>query len=112
MRVWIYPEKKWADLGSERWAVKWQTVKPEASKRITDAEACGDLDEVDPDDDLVHHARYYSSERIALREARRVVNAGNTAYGAATVTKEVVEWAHKEARIAEWASASDPVFVD
>lgn len=112
MRVWVYPDKEWQELGARRFEVEWQTVKPKAKARIDAAEAKGELDEVDPDTDLDYHYRAYTDKQKALRAARGVVNLRRTAYGCATVTEQVVDWYVEEDRIAEWANVGEPEYVD
>lgn len=111
IRVWVYPEREWQDLGAERYEVEWQAVTPRALKRIADNEAKGEQDEVDPDRDLEWHYRHYSDRAKALKGARAIVNFGKTAYGCATVTKQVVDWFVEEDRVAEWADVGEPDYV-
>jgi hypothetical protein len=101
MRVWVYPEREWAELGAERWEVEWQTVKPGSRAKA----------EIDPDCDIDWHCRQYPTKAKALAAARGVVNLGRTAYGCATVTRQVVDWYVEEDRVAEWADAADPIYV-
>jgi hypothetical protein len=112
MRVWVYPEKTYEEFGAVRWEVEWQTVGPRALKRIAAAEARGEQDEVDIDRDLVYHYRHYDNEKAAVKAARAIVNLGHaTAFGCATVTKEVVDWYVEEDRIAEWAAVGEATYV-
>jgi hypothetical protein len=111
MRVFVYPEKTYEEMGAERWEVEWQTVRPSAVKRVEAAEARGDYDEIDMDRDLIYHYRHYSSQAAAMRAARGVVNLGRTEFGCATVVRQVVDWYVEEDRIAEWATAGDVLYV-
>ncbi len=112
MRVWVYPEKEWAEFGAVRWRVKWQTVKLSALKRIEAAEARGQRDEVDPDSDIADHYRVYSTEKAALRAARAIVDFGKTAYGCAAVEEQCLDWCVEERRVAEWVRVGEAVYVD
>src|SRR5262245_43118985 len=107
MRVFIYPERTYEALGAERFEVEWQTVKAKALKRIEAAQARGELDEVSPDRDIDYHYRQYPTKKAALRAARGIVNLGNTAYGCATVVRQVVDWLNEDDRIAEWADTDE-----
>jgi hypothetical protein len=111
MQVWVYPEKSYEELGAERWEVEWQTVRPSALKRIEAAEARGEEDEVDPDRDIIFHYKHYPTEAKALRAARAIVNLGHSAYGCATVVKQVVDWYVEEDRVAEWSDVGEAIYV-
>ncbi len=111
MRVFVWPEKTQEELGAERWEVEWQTVSKKAQARIAATEARGDVDDIDPDADIVTHAKYYPTQAQALRAARAVVNLGHTAYGCATVVKQTVEWYVEKDRIAEWSNVGDVEYV-
>lgn len=113
MRVWVYPEKAYEELGAKRWEVEWQTVKPSALKRVQLAEAKGEYDEIDIDSDIVYHRRVFPerAKGLAIAYGKRVVSAETTAFGSATVTPQVVDWYVEEDRVAEWANAGDPIYV-
>lgn len=108
MRVWIYPEKEYAELGAVRWEVEWQTLTKGARKR---QDADPDY-EVDYDTDLTNWYQTFTTEQAAQEYAQRVVNKGETFFGSATVTKQVVDWYVEEDRVAEWANVGDPQYVD
>jgi hypothetical protein len=108
MIVRIYPGT-WAEFGAERWEVEWIEVTPSARKRVE-----ADSSDYDPDVDTVTCARYYKTEAIAKREARRWWKRRSDwlAYGSVTVTKQVVDWLCEEDRVAEWVYVGEPVYVD
>jgi hypothetical protein len=113
MRVFVYPEKTHEELGARRWEVEWFTVGPSALARIRAAEARGEQDEVDPDRDIVSHARTFPhrSKGLAVALAKRMAECDGSAYGCAIVTEEVVDWYVEEDRIAEWVSVGEPIYV-
>ena len=113
MRVFVYPEKTYEELGSKRWEVEWFTVSPRALRRVTEAEARGELDEIDPDRDIICHARVFPfrAKGLALALANRMAECEGTAYGCATVTEQVVDWYVEEDRIAEWTNVGETIHV-
>ncbi len=113
MRVFVYPEKAYEELGAKRWDVEWYTVGPKALKRVADAEARGESDEVDPDRDVVcHHKPFpWRAKGLAIAYAKKMANCERSAYGFAIITPEVVDWYVEEDRIAEWANAGEPIYV-
>jgi len=112
-RVFVYPEKAFEELGTKRWEVEWYTVKPAAHKRVREAEARGELDEFDPDVDIVTHRRVFPhrAKGLAVAFAKKMAECELSAYGQATVTPQVVDWYVEEDRIAEWDNAGDPIYV-
>lgn len=108
----IYPGGEQVTIGQRRFEVEWQTVKPEAASRVAAAEAKGEYDELDPDRDIITHARAYPTKNAALRAARGIVNLGRTAYGTATVTEQVAEWFEERYNFAEWCNVNEPEYVD
>jgi hypothetical protein len=113
MRVFVYPEKTYEELGAKRWEVEWYTVKAKALQRVRDAEACGDYDEIDPDRDVVcHYATYpHRAKGLALARAKKEAACELSAYGSATVTEQAVDWYVEDDRIAEWANVGEPIYV-
>lgn len=101
-KVWVYPERKFEELGAERWHLSWEAVKPAAL----------DKDDIDIDEDIVWLSVNYKSKEAAIKRARKVVDSFTTAFGAVTVTRQVVDWFVEEDRIAEWANTSDEEVVD
>jgi len=90
------------------------TVKPAALKRVEEAEARGDYDEIDPDSD--NRVSLPSVSDIARRGSRwpwrrRWRSASVSAYGSATVTEQVVDWYVEEDRIAEWTNVGEPEYL-
>jgi hypothetical protein len=114
MRVWVYPEKVYEELGAKRWEVEWQTVSPKALKRIAEAEARGEYDEVDIDSDLISHFVVYPhrAKGLAMAYARKMVNCANSAFASVMVQEQVVDWYVEEDRIAEWSNIGETIYVD
>ncbi len=113
MLVRVYPENVYEEFGAKRWEVEWQTEKASALKRVQEAEAKGEYDEIDIDSDIRYHKRVFPARAkgLAIAYAKRVVASRDTAFGCATVTLEVVDWYVEDDRVAEWASAGEPIYV-
>jgi hypothetical protein len=113
MRVFVYPEKTYEELGTRRWEVEWHTVKPKAIARVAAAEAKGEYDEIDPDSDIVTHTRSFPArcKGLAVALAKRMAECPTSAYGCATVMEQAVDWYVEEDRIAEWVNVGEPVYV-
>ncbi|SRR5579871_948269 len=139
MKVWVYPERTWEQLGAERYQVSWEEVKTSAKRRnrmlemnakrkhakaghIGEFDNCtvrecemARLVEIDPDSDIEYLYANFSgadAKEKALGYARKKVNAVKTAYGAATVTRQVVGWHVEEDRIAEWQNTAEEEHID
>lgn len=102
MRVWVYPEKVYEELGAERWSVQWYT----APRKWDGME---DGDGPSPDE-MVCHESHHATEHEARTAARARVE--DDYYGCPIVQREVVDWYVEEDRIAEWTSAGDPIYVE
>lgn len=113
MRVFVYPEKSYEELGAKRWDVEWHTVKTKALERVRKAEESGGTDEIDPDSDIVtwHKPFPWRAKGLAMAYAKKMAACDDSAYGCATVTPEVVDWYVEDDRIAEWANAGEPIYV-
>jgi hypothetical protein len=101
MRVWVYPERKYENLGAVRYELSWEEVRLSAKGK----------EEIDPDLDLVHRYATFKDKESALAEARKVVDSYQTAYGEVTVTRQIVDWYVEEDRIAEWADTKEREYV-
>lgn len=99
--VWVYPEKKYEQLGAVRYEVSWEEVKKEAQHKLDANE------DIDPDIDIAYLYKPFKDKEKAGAFAKKVVASGVTAYGAATVIKQIVDWYVEEDRIAEWADTSE-----
>lgn len=95
--VWVYPEKKYEQLGAVRWEVSWEEVRPSAVGK----------EDIDPDRDLVYRYAAYKAKEAAMKKAKSLIDDFKTAFGAVTVTRQVVDWFVEEDRIAEWTDTSD-----
>jgi hypothetical protein len=91
--VWVYPERTFEKLGAVRWQASWEQVKKSAE----------DNEEIDPDCDIDYLVANYQTKEAAMKRAQKIIAAGITAFGAVTVTKQVVDWYVEEDKIAEWA---------
>lgn len=113
MRVWVYPEKTYEDLGAKRWQVEWYTVGAKAKARVASAEARGEIEDLDPDRDIVTNCKVFphAQKAKALKFAERMAVCEDSAYGCATVTEEVVDWYVEEDRVAEWTAVGEPIYV-
>lgn len=107
MRVYVYPEKAYEELGAVRWEVEWQELTPAAKKRHENPDY-----EHDHDIDEVSCYRVFKTQAAAEKFARNVVDKYQTVYGCATVHKQTVKWYVEEDRIAEWADVGEPSYVD
>src|SRR5262245_18024252 len=113
MRVWVYPEKEYQELGAKRWEVEWYVVTEKAQRRVQDAEAAGRQDEYDPDRDIECECRSFPhrAKGLAIAYAKRMANCDRSAYGCATVTEQVVAWYVEEDRVAEWVNVGESISV-
>ena len=113
MRVFVYPEKTMEEFGARRWEVEWFTVKAASLKRVQEAEAKGEYDEIDPDSDIQCHVRHFKpkGKGLALALAKRMAVCACSAYGSATVTEQAVDWYVEEDRIAEWVNVGEPEYL-
>jgi hypothetical protein len=100
--VWVYPEREFRPLGAVRYQVTWEEVKPRAK----------DKDELDHDLDINYRFANYNSKDDAMKFARAIVDSCKTAYGQATVTRQVVDWFVEEDRVAEWCDTKEVEYVD
>lgn len=96
-RVWVYPERTWQKLGDVRWQISWEEVKPSAQGN----------DEIDPDSDILYRYAAFLDHDSAVKKAEEIVESGETAFGAVTVQKQVVDWFVEEDRVAEWRDAGE-----
>lgn len=101
MRVWVYPERAFEELGAERYQVSWEELKPSARKRIDAGEDC------DLDSDLNYRVASYREKSDALKFAESLVKEGRPWFGEATVTRQVVGWFVEDDNVAEWQDTSE-----
>lgn len=109
MRVWVYPEKNYEELGAERYEVSWEEVK-KSSRHKLDAN-----EDIDPDLDIEYlHASFRGKDAKtkAMAYAYKTVGSGKTAYGCAEVVRQVVDWYVEEDRVAEWVDTNECESVD
>jgi len=108
MKVWVYPEKTYEELGAVRWEVEWDVMTKGYHARV----AADPNYESDMDSDFAFAYRTFKTEKSAKAFARKIVKAGDTAGGAARVQKQVVDWFVEEDRVAEWADVGETDYVD
>lgn len=102
MRVRIYPGGAVANIGDERWVTEWHSAIPAAERK---READEDY-EFDYDRDLVTHYRSFKTRDEALTEAKKQF--GDSFFGVATVTKQVVEMLDGPHGVGEWNDCGTP----
>lgn len=114
MRVWVFPEKVYEELGAKRWEVEWWEVTAKARKRVEAAEARGESDEYDRDSDIVSCYKVFphNAKGRAVAFARKMAHSDNSAFGSAEVIEQVVDWYVEEDRIAEWVNSGERINVD
>jgi len=105
MRVWVYPEKVYQDLGDVRWEVETFVV-PKGWATWTE-------DQRENFDPASHPClyEYAASEQAARRIARRMLKRNDLSFGSVTIQKQVVDWFVEEDRVAEWTNAGDPEYL-
>lgn len=95
--VWVYPDRTFERLGAVRYQASWEQVKKSAEGQS----------EIDPDRDIEYLFANYKTKEAALKMAKAVIDKGITAFGAVTVTRQIVDWYVEEDKIAEWVNTSD-----
>lgn len=103
MRVWVYPEKQYEELGAERFEAQWEAFTAAAQKRY-DADPQFELD---PDADIQYVNHYFKTKDAAMKCARKAVDGFKTVFGGATVTRQVVDWFVEEDKVAEWKNCEE-----
>lgn len=107
MRVWVFPEKVYEELGAERWEVEWWEVPANWALMSDD-----DRENYDPDrfPCCYETFRGAGAQKKAQRFAKRQASHRANAFGSATVTRQVVDWYVEEDRVAEWSNAGEPEY--
>lgn len=100
--VWVYPERTFEKLGAVRYQVSWEEVKPSAKGK----------EDIDPDSDIAYCFENFTQKAPAIKFAREVVDSLRTAYGGASVVKQVVDWFVEEDRVAEWTDTLEKECID
>lgn len=106
MRVWVYPEKQYAELGATRFEIQWEQIRKESLWKL------GTDNDIDPDSDISHRCLAFKTIEAARKKARAIVDAYNTAYGQVTITKQIVDWYVEEDHIAEWSDTNEIEYID
>lgn len=96
-RVWVYPDREWANIGDVRWEVSTWIVRPESM----------DKDELDPDVDVIQKAWAFETEEQAKTCSEVVLEREDLAYGAATIQKQTVDWYVREDGVGEWVDVGE-----
>lgn len=99
MLVLVYPEKTRELYGATRWVASWYVLRLGCDPEADDWEPGFDTREV---------YRAFTTKEMALAEARRVVDAGESLFGVAEVVQQRVDWYVEEDRVAEWADVGRP----
>lgn len=113
MRVWLWQDKEYGDVGARRWLVEWWDVTPKARRRIEAAEARGDYDEYDFDRDLVCSKRAFPprAKGLAIAYAKRVAGGELNAFGCAKVMQQIVSNDESPAGYGEWVEVGEAIDV-
>lgn len=103
MRVWIYLEKTWGNLGDRRFQVEWEVLSASAEKKVAkDPEY-----EVDFHWDFDYEQLHFRTKPEAMAAAQKAADSGASYFGRACVEEQVVDWVSEEDRVAEWARVGD-----
>lgn len=100
MKVRIYPGATIAEFGAIRFECSWEVVRVGA-----------DLNDCDPDADILHLALAFETIEAARDHARILLITDVTAFGQVTIQKQVVDWFVEEDRVAEWADVGEPEYL-
>lgn len=92
IRVWLFPEKREAELGERRFKVEWYEPREGADP---------DDEDGDPMEQFQCHARAFKMRETALAFAKDA--AAKSHFGEAEVQEQVVDWYVEEDGVAEWA---------
>jgi hypothetical protein len=57
MKVWVYPERTFEELGAVRYQLSWEELKPAAVGK----------EEYDPDTDVLYRIENFQDEQAAIR---------------------------------------------
>jgi len=105
MRVWIYEEREYGELGAERYTVEWHTVRPGYNQAEHE-------ESPDPDRDIISHMKAFPTLAEARVEGKRIYDAGLDYYGAVIIQRQRVEWMVEEDGVATWESVGFPEYID
>lgn len=97
MRVFVSPECVYEELGAVRYRLTWELLRREAEGK----------EEIDFERDLDYRSVSFKTKKAAVNNGKRLVTRGNTFFGVAVVTKQVVDWLSEEDGIAEWSDTED-----
>lgn len=107
MKVLVYPRYVWEEFGAERYVAEWYELPPNWA--LMDE---SERENVDPSElpCVVKEFRGPGAKRKAEQRARRAIRSGMTAFGDASVEKQVVGWFVEEDRIARWEGVGEPEY--
>lgn len=108
MRVWVFPEKTYEELGAERWEVEWYEVPDNWALLSEDEKDCFDHADFPC---FSRSFRGLGAERKARQFAKKQSEHRANVFGAATVTRQVVDWYVEEDRVAEWSNVGETEYV-
>ena len=94
MKVFVYPEKVYVELGAKRWEISWEELRASTEGKLGD--------DVDYDRDIVFMVASYPTKEKAVAAAKQILDAGRPYFGAISLTEQVVDWFVEEDQIAEW----------
>lgn len=107
MRVWVYPERTWEELGAERYVAEWYEV-PKNWAVMSEEQR----DAFDPASFpcVYEEFRGPKAKEQAVKCAKKAIRGRFNAFGDASVQKQVVDWYVEEDRVAEWVNAGEPEY--
>lgn len=94
MRVFLYPEKIYAELGSKRWQISWEQLKTSGAGKVGD--------EIDIDSDIDYFVAGYPTQEEAREAAKKLLEHDKPYFGAVSLSEQVIDWFVQEDRVAEW----------
>ena len=107
MRVWVYPENVYEELGAERWVAETEVVPPRWAVMSEE-----EREDVDPGCFPIERFAFKgpTARKKAMAKAKRILY--RSAFGQVRVQKEIVDWFVEEDRVANWTDAGEPEYVD
>jgi hypothetical protein len=100
VRVWVYPEREWRNLGEVSWLVSWHELRPGVKR---------EGDEIDLDSDLIERAHRCVTEEQAKEFGKLAYETKPLFFGAVYIQKQVVDWFVEEDRVAEWRDVGEEI---
>ena len=109
MRVWVYPEKTYEEMGAERWVAQTEVVPANWAALTEDQREHFDRDDFQMKSWAFTGPTAYESARS---KAKSVIDSGQTVYGSVILQRQVVNWYVEEDRVAEWVDVGETEYVE